>query len=57
MGFKWVYKMKFKSDGTVERHKACQVAKGYTQQGVYFLDTFSLLVKPVTMKLLHKRKK
>ncbi|PNX72372.1 hypothetical protein L195_g028262 [Trifolium pratense] len=28
----WVYKIKQKSDGTIERYKARLVAKGYTQQ-------------------------
>ncbi|MGG6725261.1 UNVERIFIED_CONTAM: hypothetical protein ITH96_25390, partial [Salmonella enterica subsp. enterica serovar Weltevreden] len=31
IGCKWVYKVKRKSDGTIERYKARLVAKGYTQ--------------------------
>ena len=28
---KWVFSMKYKEDGTLERYKARLVAKGYTQ--------------------------
>jgi len=30
IGCRWVYKVKHKPDGTIERHKARLVAKGYT---------------------------
>ena len=31
IGCKWIDKIKYKSDGSIERHKAKLVAKGYTQ--------------------------
>ena len=36
IGCKWVYKIKTKSDGTVERYKAYLVVKGYAQE--YVID-------------------
>ena len=32
IGCKWVYRTKYRSDGSIERHKARLVTKGYTQR-------------------------
>ena len=46
VGCKWIYKIKTHFDGSIERYKACLIAKGFTQEyGIDYEEIFASVAR------------
>lgn len=53
IGSKWVYHIKYKEDGSIDRCKAWLVARGFTQvPRLDYDETFNHVVKPTTIRII-----
>lgn len=53
IGYKWVFKIKHHSDGSIDQYKTCLIDKGYIQtEDINYYDVFAHVAKLVIVQVL-----
>ena len=53
LGYRWIFKKKMKTDGTIDKYKARLVIKGYKQrEGLDYFDTYSPVTRITSIRMV-----
>ena len=53
LGYKWIFKKKMKTDGSIDKYKARLVIKGYKQkEGLAYFDTYLSVTRISSIRML-----
>ena len=52
LAYKWIFKRKLKANGSIDKYKARLVGKGFKQKDLDFFNTYSLVTRITSIRVL-----